>query len=327
MGSPRVRCVLVLPDGASRPVGPGGLIVGRHPDSDLVSADPSASRRHALVRVTSLGAEVVPLGRAPVIVNGAPHDRPRKLADGDVLEMPGLALRVELVQDLQAAADRFVVERPQGVAFGISDAPFSIGGDPADDLILAGWPAAAITFHGHDRPAVEIAVDDAVLGDATVAPGTYSVEAGDVVRCRGETFRIAATGAAAFDTTVAPATVEAPTAVELESLPRGGLVTFTLASGPRAVFLPDRRFDLLVALLQPPGGYQPGEYVGDDLVCTIVWPRVDGAGRTDLNVLISRCRRDLVEAGLDGARLVQRAPRGGGTRFVLARGARIAMKP
>jgi hypothetical protein len=57
-----------------------------------------------------------------------------------------------------------------------------------------------------------------------------------------------------------------------------------------------------------------------------VWPRNPGVGRTEINVLISRCRRDLAEAELDGARLIQRAPGGGGTRFVLARDATIVVK-
>jgi hypothetical protein len=74
--------------------------------------------------------------------------------------------------------------------------------------------------------------------------------------------------------------------------------------------------------LQPLAGHQPGEFAGDE----VVWPRADGAGRTEINVLISRCRRDLVEAGLNGARLIQRAPGGGGTRFALARDATITIK-
>ena len=117
-----------------------------------------------------------------------------------------------------------------------------------------------------------------------------------------------------------------PSAVEIEMLPRGGLIKFRLASGEHAVYLADRRFDLLVALLQPPGGHVPGEFVTDDTVRAIVWPRNPGVSRPEINVLISRCRRDLVDAGLNGPRLIQRAPGGGGTRFTLAPGARIAVK-
>ena len=43
-------------------------------------------------------------------------------------------------------------------------------------------------------------------------------------------------------------------------------------------------------------------------------------------MLISRCRRDLVDAGLAGPRLIERAPGGGGTRFVLGPGVQIIVK-
>src|SRR5262245_30487897 len=92
----RLRCFLVLPDGPARRVGPSGLLIGRQRDCDIVAADPSVSRRHALVRLTADGAEVVPLGRAPVDVNGAPTTSPRPLADGDHLSLPGLALVVQI---------------------------------------------------------------------------------------------------------------------------------------------------------------------------------------------------------------------------------------
>ena len=42
-------------------------------------------------------------------------------------------------------------------------------------------------------------------------------------------------------------------------------------------------------------------------------------------MLISRCRRALVEAGLSGPRLIERAPGGGGTRFALAPGAEVVV--
>ena len=35
-------------------------------------------------------------------------------------------------------------------------------------------------------------------------------------------------------------------------------------------------------------------------------------------MLISRCRKDLVDVGLAGPRLLERAPGGGGTRIALA---------
>src|SRR5688572_2113996 len=92
----RVRCMLVVEDGPSRRVGAAGVMIGRQRDCDLVALDPSVSRRHALVRLTGDGAELVPLGRGPVAVNGEPCARARALADGDRLALPGMTLVVAL---------------------------------------------------------------------------------------------------------------------------------------------------------------------------------------------------------------------------------------
>lgn len=318
MDSRRVRCVLVMRDGASRRVGPNGVLIGRQADCDIVATDPAVSRRHALVRVTSEGAEVVPLGRGPVAINGAPHDRPHALAHGDELAMPGLALRVELAAGAGEPVDAFVLERAGGAPLGIAHTPFRIGGAPTDDLILAGWPPSLLVLHVGPELRVE---------DTAHAPGELrAVALGEPIACRGETFTVVAAPATAQTTAAAASSDDLPHAVEIELLPRGGLVVLHVGAGAHTVFLADRRLDLVIALLQPPAGHRPGEFVGDDVVRSIVWPRADGTGRTEINVLISRCRRDLVEAGLNGARLIQRAPGGGGTRFALARDATVTIK-
>jgi len=309
--------MLVMRDGASRRVGPGGVLVGRQADCDIVANDPALSRRHALVRVTSDGPEVVPLGRGPVTINGTPHDRPHALAHGDELTLPGIALRVELVAEPAATDTAFVLERAGGATLGISDTPFHIGGAASDDLILPGWPSAALVLH---LTGGELLVED------SERPGELRpVALDEPIAARGETFTVRAAPDSAH-TTAAPGSEDLPRTVEIELLPRGGLVVLTLGGRAHSVFLADRRLDLLIALLQPPAGHQPGEVISDEIVSSIVWPRADGAGRTEINVLISRCRRDLVDAGLNGARLIQRAPGGGGTRFALARGATVTIK-
>ena len=55
-------------------------------------------------------------------------------------------------------------------------------------------------------------------------------------------------------------------------------------------------------------------------------PTDEVVSRQEINMLISRCRRDLVQAGLAGARLLERAPGGGGTRLVLAPGGTVAFE-
>src|SRR5687767_9542627 len=125
---PRLRCTVVIADGPSRRVGPSGLIIGRQRDCDIVATDPSVSRRHALIRITGDGVEVVPLGKAPVAVNGVDMTDEAMLAHGDELRIQGLTLRVEIdLPPADRAPARFVLERA-GNSFGISHSPFVVGG-------------------------------------------------------------------------------------------------------------------------------------------------------------------------------------------------------
>src|SRR6185436_15685278 len=128
----RVRCMVLVPDGPARRVGPSGILIGRARDCDIVATDPAVSRRHALVRVTGDGAEVVPLGKTPVDVNGEPTTNARALRNGDELRVPGLVLSVtiEVPRPSKTALSSYVLERG-GRSFGISHSPFVIGGGDA----------------------------------------------------------------------------------------------------------------------------------------------------------------------------------------------------
>lgn len=327
MEPPRLRCVVVVEGGPSRRVGPSGLLVGRQRDCDIVAGDASVSRRHALVRLTADGAEVVPLGRAPIDVNGAAVTSPHALADGDVLRLPGLALSVQIALPRPdgGAPASFTLERPGGGSFGIAHSPFVIGGGEADDLIVAGWPPATLVLHvAQGELFVEARAAAARNGaELELLPDMLEPLApGDRLECRGETFVIAqADGRAA---TTAVGTLETlPSRVAIEMLPRGGRIIFGIGGRDHAVYLADRRFDLMVALLRPPGGHAAGDFIPDDAVRAVVWPRKVSVSRPEINMLISRCRRDLVDAGLAGPRLVERAPGGGGTRVQLAPGATV----
>jgi hypothetical protein len=323
-----VRCVLVLPEGPSRRVGPSGILIGRQGDCDIVASDPSVSRRHAHVRLTSDGAEVVPLGRAPVDVNGTPQLRPTALAHGDRLGVPGLELSVVL--QIEAAgegeATGYVLARAGGGSFGIARSPFVIGGGLDSDLIIARWPEQTFVLgvaqgelfvqacvEGATLDAVELEVDEPV-----------AVTAGDLLAFLDETFEVRYF--AGGQTTTAVRRADLPVKIVIEMLPRGGRIMFTSSDGERTVNLADRRLDLMIALLRPPAGYAAGEFIPDDVVRQVVWPRNPGVSRNEINTLISRCRRDFVQAGLAGPRLIERAPTGGGTRIALAPGASIEVR-
>jgi len=183
----RVRCVLDVVDGPSRRVGPSGVLIGRQSDCDIVAGDPSVSRRHALVRLTGSGVEVVPLGRSPIDVNGEPVSKPQPLADGDQLKLPGLTLAVAITiprPDLEARAG-FVLVRGGG-SFGIAHTPFVIGGGDADDLIVKKWPARVMSLHlAQGALFVELHAGDATCNGAPLEPDAPSPLApGDVLACR-----------------------------------------------------------------------------------------------------------------------------------------------
>ena len=273
-----MRCVLVLAGGPSRRVGASGVLIGRQRDCDVVTHDPSASRRHALVRIAGDGVEIVPLGRSAVEVNGKPIERPRALADGDTIAVPGLSLAVQLAAQKPAAgaATGFVLQRERGGSFGIAHTPFVIGGGPDDDLIVKKWPAALVRLHvAQGELFVELRAGKAERNDARLAVDVLEPLAiGDRLTCRDEVFAIAAADAGA--TTAVAARQDLPRRVEIERLPRGGRLVLSLADGERAVYLADRRFDLLIALLRPPDG-RAGEFISDDAVrARSVWPRKVG---------------------------------------------------
>ncbi|MFT3695872.1 MAG: FHA domain-containing protein [Kofleriaceae bacterium] len=329
MEVPRISCVLVV-DGVSRRVGANGALIGRLQDCDVVANDPELSRRHALVRLDGGGAELIPLGKKPVVINGRAHGQPTSLHDGDVLELPGLRLVVRLsAQKPDAGAKaRFHLELASGEGFGVSHSPFVLGGDSTDDVIVKKWPRRALRFHiAQDELFLEVLRGRALHNGVGVAPGILKIITnGDVVEYRGERFTIHQRTLQGAATTTVGTMLELPSRVTIELLPRGGRVIVATRSGDHAVFLHERRLDLVVALLRPPAAYRAGEFIPDEVVTSTVWPRNLNASRTELNVLISRCRKSLVEAGLAGPRLIQRSPTGGATRFALAATADIVVK-
>jgi hypothetical protein len=316
----RYRCTLVTPDGISRRVGPQGLLIGRDAACDVVVTDPSISRRHALVRASVDGVELVPLGRLPVVHNGAPCERTQLLTDGDRIEVGGLILtaRVELPRP-GAAGSGYRLVRGRS-SFGIAHTPFVVGGGDGDDLILDGWPAGALRFHlAQGELFVEPAGDATKNGEPIEAEALEAVAVGDVVGCAGGTFEIAK-GEGPAQTTITADTTALPSRITIEMLPRGGRVVFSLPTGDHTVYLADRRLDLIAALVKPPAGYAPGDFIPDDVLRPIVWPRNPNVIRSEINVHITRCRKDLLAAGLAGPRLLQRSPTGGATRLALAPG-------
>jgi hypothetical protein len=325
----RLRCVLVVADGPSKRVGPKGVLIGRHKDCEIVSTDPAASRRHALVRLTSTGVELVPLGRAPIEIDGKPCDKVADLADGDTLALPGIRITVQIhaARIDAGAAATFRLERARGGSFGIVHTPFILGGGDSDDLIIKRWPDGALRLHIAQRELfIEVTTGKATRNGVELPTDALEpVAIDDEIVYRKESFFVRHAGTQRDATTLVSALHDLPTKIAIEMLPRGGRVVFSIGEGERPVYLADRQLDLVIALLRPPDPFRAGELVPDDVLAKIVWPRNPGVSRTEINVLISRCRKSLLDAGLAGPRLVVRAPGGGGTRLAIANGAHVVM--
>lgn len=312
----RIKCVVRLANGMARPAGHAGLWFGRAGDCDIVLSDPNASRRHALVRCDGHGAELVALGRNPTLHNGQPVTQSIALADNDRLELPGLVVTISLTVQHDEESDDWVLRRVRdGSAFGISRSETRIGGEATDDVVVPDLPPQAfMLYRAQNSVAIEARIDGISLADAALPIGAVTTwTLGAVLRAGDEQFELVAHHA---DHATAVTGDALPLKVELELLPRGGRCTFTLATGVRAVYFAEKRFDLMSCLAAPEHG-RCGDFIDDEVLMQRIWPRNAATTRLDLNTLISRCRKDLLRAGLDGPQLIQRSPGGGATRLAL----------
>ena len=62
------------------------------------------------------------------------------------------------------------------------------------------------------------------------------------------------------------------------------------------VDLAELRANLVAALLTPPRPYKAGELIPDDVLAPAIWPGQQERGRTDLNLLLHRTRKNLLRA-------------------------------
>lgn len=207
-----------------------------------------------------------------------------------------------------------------GLGHTIAHTPFQIGGEDAD-LSLEG---VELALHlTRDELVLEPQMD-VLFGERIVGAGELvaveSVAAS--MSAGGHQLRLLRQGPAGENTTVGHE-VRFPRAVDLELMPSGGRITVTIDE-PTTLVLSELRFRLLMALLQPPGDYLAGDFVPDELVLPMIWPRQQKL-HTDLNLLLHRTRKDLLKAGLEPTGLVERAVAGGSTRFRIRKGASVTI--
>lgn len=301
---------LEFDDGMRRGLDGRGLIVGRRADCDVVSPDPRASSIHCLLVLSRTGPELRSLGRNPTIVQGKPETS-AQLVHGDWIEVPGL--RMKLVQGLGASPRWVVVVR--GRRFGVRGG-LSFGGRD-DDVFVPGWADGALKLEEVQGGLVLEVGTEITLGGERLEPGWVEVvEVGDVLGVVEDQVEIDLADA---ETEVTIQRAVLPIEVRFEFRPTGGLLELSFADQRTAsVELPELRARLVAVLLG-----SPGEFVEDDELLRRIWPGRSDRGRTDLNTLVHRARKDLLRSGVNPGPLLVRARGGGGAAFHVSRGAKV----
>lgn len=330
MSSDRPGVWLVRDTGARLRVQARGALLGRREDCDIVLKDPRASHHHAMLMPTTRGLELIALGRNPTRVDGRRVDRQCLVRHGQAIEVPGGVFMVYAPFDRRHRSPEpaWVVEHPDGHTYGIRQLPFTVGGVDQDNLVVEGWPAAAVCFYPvQGGMAVELTAPGQMNDDPVDSGSVEVVDADDEFTIAGATIRLRdASGGGGESTQLRPRSPH-PTEVLFEFLPNGGSLTLAFADGDRmTVSLPELRARLLATLLGPPGAYEPGEFIPDEVLLSSIWPGNSNRGRTDLNVLIHRTRKSLMKAGVNPAAVLARARQGRATSFKLAPGAKVEVK-
>jgi hypothetical protein len=317
------RAFVELPDGLAVRIGAEGLLLGRHTACDIQLEAESASRRHALLRPTSDGVELVVLGKRPVQVTRGETETAcasvHALHDGDGLVLPGFACRVRIETTADSVRSAFRLRRGRE-RFPIHTTPFVVGGGSAAHLAIDGWREHTLTFRvAQGLLYVEAAAAGATQNGTELAVETpHLLALGDEIGCRGEMLIVERAGDGDASTILGNPDA-LPTSADLMPLPRGGRIKLAFPDGDRTLYLPGRRYKMLAALLAPPAPHKVGDFIPDLDIVALVWDDNDEVGgRQDINVVLARCRRDLVSAGIAATAAIDRAPGGRATRFRLA---------
>lgn len=308
-------------------IGPWAVLIGRNPDCNIVIEGAEISRHHALVRVGRAGAELLPLGRQPVRVNGASQQKLSTLRAGDRIDIGEWSFVLgegEVEDDARASRTAWFIERRTGLLQLISGPVFRVGGGVTDDLIIPSWEPGVLSL---DLPAgapLLTALRPGVWCGRALAEGErIALSADDRITYRDESLTVRAKSTQAGAETQREAAPRFAVVVLLEFLPRGGQLTIEIGGSLHTTQLSDRRCDMVACLLRPPAPYSAGEFIPEDVLCARIWPG-EKNGRTELNSLLYRLRQSLAEEGVDPAPLFER--KGGGLRFCLAPRARVVVR-
>jgi len=308
-------------------IGTTKVLIGRSPDCTIVLEGPQVSRYHAVVRLGESGAELLPMGREAVRVNGVEKRSLTALRAGDLIEMCGWSFRVgegEASGVPEVARVVWFLERQTGLLHYVSGPTYRVGGDERDDLIFVGWEPTVFTLDaGAGAPVLTALRPGVWCGRALEAGERVALADAERIAYREGSLTVRARQVQVEGTTAPTSDAErSVTRAVLEFMPRGGQLTVEIGGQAHTTALSERRCDLVACLLRPPAPFAPGELIPEDLLCARVWPG-EKNGRIELNSLLYRLRHALAEEGIDAGALFDR--RGGGLRFCLAPGASVTV--
>ena len=302
--------------GVRVPLVGGSLLVGRSPTCHVVLASPRVSRQQALLVELEGGAQVVPLGRAPITLRGTPLEAPAVARHGDLLDIDGATFQIEIAAI--STASTWLIQLGQR-SYPVRGSGFRAGGAETDDIRLPNWPDGAVVFYPAGASLLAEIHHDVTVSGATSDGELLLLSAGSTLAHRGLTLTVTQASDAAATADLGGL----PTELSVELMPNGALFKLRV-NREYAVWLPRKRGDLVAALLSPPGGLKAGDWIPDELLIPRVWGG-ESASREQLNTLIHRARLTLAAAGLPGSGLIERAPGGKSTRLQIARGARASV--
>jgi pSer/pThr/pTyr-binding forkhead associated (FHA) protein len=297
------------------------MVLGREVDCDLIFHNPRVSKKHAVIRTSAGFPELLCLGRNPTRVNGIRVEGSQRLRDGDEIQVVDIVFTVRIEGGSDQTPPVWMLELSDRSVVGILATPFSVGGDRYDNVHLPGLPPSILCFlQAQGALVLEPGATVRVAGEVVECGDMVAMNSTDLIEFQDLRFRVYMQRPGSEKTTLHSAVPpQMPVSVRLEILPNGGRLFLTFAGkSPVCLPLSEQRADLLALLLKPPADIDPGEFVPDELVLPKVWPGNQGKDRTDLNVLLYRVRSDLLRAGINPFRVLERLKGGGATRFRLA---------
>jgi len=257
------------------------------------------------------------MGRNPTRVGGRVVDVATALHDGDLLTLPGATLQVKVERVGGAPAVSWWVRTARGASYGVTRSPLIVGGGPADDLGIEAWPPGALALHlAQGALMIEPRVDVDVDGGHYAAGELVAAQVGGSVVVGEQALELHAEVFGRADPATVVRETPLPMDVTLEQLADGGRLVAVFSDRSIPIEVGPKRTALLSALLAP----APGDLVVDEQITAVVWPGEPGRGREDVGRLVDLVRLDLLRAGLNPFRVLERAPSAGVARFGLAPG-------